>query len=136
MFLDMLFGAAVTEESKEEQAEHVKRSQAGGDEADNPQQEKAVERATKNFIFAEESGEGKNSRDRQGGDRHGVVGVLDLFVEAAHLADVLLSGHGVNDAPGPKQQERFQEALGHQVKNSRGERAHTEAEEHVTELGA
>src|SRR6267154_3123710 len=134
MFLNMLVGATVTEESKEEQAEHVKRGQPGGDEADNPQQEKAVERATKNFIFAEKSGERKNSGDRQGGDQHSVVGVLDLLVEATHLADVLLSGHGVNHAAGAEEQERFEERMGHEVKNSRCERAHTEGQEHVTEL--
>src|SRR5260370_28949391 len=131
VFLDVLVSAAITEEGKEEQTEHVEGGQAGGDEADNPQQEKAVERATKNFIFAEESSEGKNSRDRQGGDRHGVVGVRDLFVEAAHLADGLLAGHGVNHAAGGKEQEPLEEGVSHEVKNSRRQAAPTTPEQHL-----
>src|ERR1700686_2839537 len=73
MFLNMLVGAAVTEEGKEEKAEHVERREARGDEADDPQQEKAVEGPAKDFILAEEPGEGKNSCNRQGGDQHSVV---------------------------------------------------------------
>src|SRR5712692_11773668 len=103
MFLDVLVGAAIAEERKKEQAEHIKRGQTRGDEADNPQQEKTVEGPAENFIFAEESREGKNSGDGQGGDQHGVVGVLDLLVETAHFADVLLAGHGVNDAAGAEE---------------------------------
>src|SRR4029077_12811614 len=116
-----LVGTAVTEESKEEHAEHIKRGEACGDEADNPQQEKAVEGPAKDFIFAEESGEGENSGDRQGGDQHGVVGVLDLLVEATHFADVLFSAHGVDDAAGAEEQEGLEESVGHEVKNSGGE---------------
>src|ERR1700676_3915575 len=117
MFLDVLVSAAVTEERKEEHAEHIKRRQACGDEADNPKQKKAVEGPAEDFVFAEESGEGKNSGDRQGCDQHGVVRVLDLLVEAAHLADVLLSGHGVNDAAGAEEQKCFEEGMGHEVKD-------------------
>jgi len=43
VFLDVLISTAITEEGKEEQTEHVESGQAGGDEADNPQQEKAVD---------------------------------------------------------------------------------------------
>src|SRR5260221_11062420 len=95
VFLDVLISTAITEEGKEEQTEHVESGQAGGDEADNPQQEKAVERATKNLIFAEKSGKRKKSGDCQSGDRHGVEGVLVLCVEAPHLWDVRSSGNWV-----------------------------------------
>src|SRR5260370_601889 len=134
MFLYMLVGATVTEEGKEKKAEHVERGETRSDEADNPQQEKAVEGLAENFIFAEKSGERKNSGDRQGGDQHRCVGVLDLLVEAAHLANVLLSGHGVNHASCAEEQERLEEGMGHQVKNSGGEGADAEGKKHVAEL--
>src|SRR5882724_4614559 len=134
MFLDVLVGAAITEERKEEHAEHIKRGESRGNEADNPQQEKAVEGPAKDFILAEKTGEGKNSGNRQSGDQHGVVSELDLLVEAAHFADVLLAGHGVDNAARAEEQEGFEEGVGHKVKNSGGEGAYTEGEEHVTEL--
>src|SRR5229473_8379123 len=123
MFLNMLVGATMTEEGKEKKAEHVERGEARSDEADHPQQEKAVEGLAENFIFAEKPGERKNSSDRHGGDQHGDIGVLDLVVETAHLADVLLAAHGVNHAASAEEQERLEESMGHQVKNSRCERA-------------
>src|SRR5713101_10073917 len=126
MMFNMLVGAAVAEECKKEQPEHVKSRHSRGDEADNPHQEKAVEGLAENFIFAEKSGERKNSGDRQGGDQHRCVGVLDLLVEAAHLANVLLSGHGVNHAACAEEQQGFEEGMGHQVKNSGGEGANAE----------
>src|SRR5258708_15189197 len=134
MFLNMLVGATMTEEGKEKKAEHVERGEARSDEADHPQQEKAVEGLAENFIFAEKSGERKNSGDRQGGDQHRCVGVLDLLVEAAHLANVLLSGHGVNHAACAEEQQCFEEGMGHQVKNSRCERANSQRKEHVSKL--
>src|SRR5260221_1861406 len=134
MFLDVLVGAAITEERKEEHAEHIKRGEARGNEADNPEQEKTVEGPAKDFILAEKTGEGKNSGNRQSGDQHGVVSELDLLVEAAHFADVLLSRHGVDNAAGAEEREGFEEGVGHEVKNSGGEGAYTEGEEHVAEL--
>src|SRR5216683_4570237 len=77
MFLNMFVRAAVAEEGKEEQPKHVKRRQARGDETYDPEQEKAVEGLAENFIFAEKPGERKNSSDRNGGDQHGDIGVLD-----------------------------------------------------------
>src|SRR4029077_2451291 len=66
--------------------------------------------------------------------QHGVVGVLDLFVEAAHFADVLLAGHGVDDAAGAEEQEGLEEGVGHEVKNPCGESTDAEGEKHVAEL--
>src|SRR5713226_10504225 len=74
MLLHMLVRAGVAEECKKEQPEHVKGGHSGGDETDNPQEEKGVECLAEDFIFAEKSGEGKNSCNRQGRNRERLRG--------------------------------------------------------------
>src|ERR1700730_1015530 len=117
MFLDVIVGAAVAHESQEKEARHVKSGHPRSEETDNPEQEEAVEGLAKNFIFAEKSGEGKNSGDREGGDSEGPRSIRNLLPQAAHLADVLFSGHGVDDTAGAEEQEGFEEGMGHQVKD-------------------
>src|SRR5205814_4300217 len=131
---NVLVGAAISNERKKEQPEHVEGSHSCGDEANNPQQEKAVESLAENFIFAEKSGEGKNPRDGQRRDPKRSRGNRNLLPQAAHLANVLIAGHRVDHAARPKEQQRFEESMSHQVKDSGGEGAHTQGEEHVSEL--
>src|SRR5215471_2547072 len=138
-FMDVLFhvliGAAVANEGKEKQPEHVEGRQSGGDETNDPKSEKAVKGAAKDFVFAEESGERKNSGDGQGGNSEGSGSGGYLPPKAAHFADVLLAGHRVNHAAGAEEQKRFEECMGRQMEDSGGERSDTQGEKHVAELG-
>ncbi len=79
MMFNMRVGAAVAGKCQEKQSRHVKSGHARGDETDDPQEEKPVERLAENFILAEKSGERKNSRDRQGRDGKGFRGIRNLF---------------------------------------------------------
>src|SRR2546421_12854938 len=65
MFLNVLVGAGVAEECKEEQPKYVKSRHPRSNKAHKPQRKIPVECLAEDFIFAEESGERKNSRNRQ-----------------------------------------------------------------------
>src|SRR4030088_2768054 len=104
MFLSMFVGAAIAGKGQEKQASHVKSRQARGDETDNPQEEKAVEGLAQNFIFAEKSGERKNSGYGQSGDGKRFRSIRNFFPQPAHLSNVLFAGHGVNHAACAKEQ--------------------------------
>src|SRR6202790_2435133 len=93
-----------------------------------------LEGAEEDGVFAEESGEGRDSCNRQSGDEHGGVGVFDFFAETAHFAHVLLAAYGVNDGPGREEEQGFEEGMGHQVEDAGGECAYAAGQEHVAKL--
>src|SRR5262249_23541912 len=138
-FVDVLFhvfiSAAVPDESQKKKPEHIESSQARSDEANDPEEEEAVEGLAKDFVLAEEAGERKNSGDGQGGDPESPGGGGDPGPEAAHFLDVLFAGHRVNYAAGAEEQQGFEESVRHEMENARSKGADTEREEHVAKLG-
>src|SRR5207248_795640 len=46
----------------------------------------------------------------------------------------LLAAHGMNDAARREKEQSFEEGVGHQVEDARGERANSAGEEHVAKL--
>src|SRR5581483_6776294 len=92
------FGLATisAKECHEPQPEHVERGQECGEDADHPVNPACLVRTPEDFVFAEESGERRNARNRKGSDRHGPKGDGDLGAEAAHPAHVLLTANGMN----------------------------------------
>jgi hypothetical protein len=68
------------------------------------------------------------------GGEHREVRLANLAVQAAHVAHVLFAANGVNHAARGEKEERFEEGVGHQMKNARGERADAARQEHVPEL--
>ncbi len=93
-----------------------------------------LEGRAENCVLAEKSSEGRNSGDGQRGDEKCSRGGGNFVPESAHLAHVLLAGHGVNHAAGAEEEERFEKCMRHQVENTSGECADAESEEHVAEL--
>ena len=96
MFLNVLVGAGVAEECKQEQPKYVKSPHPRSNKAHKPQRKIPVECLAEDFIFAEESGERKNSRNRQRRDRKGLRGDRNLVPQTAHLLQILFPGHRVN----------------------------------------
>ena len=66
----------------------------------------------------------KNGRDVAG----------TVFQQAAHFAQVLFAGERVDDAARAEEEQRFEERVRHQVKNTGGKRAYAQSQEHVAEL--
>ncbi len=56
------------------------------------------------------------------------------FREAAHVPHILLAVTGVDDAAGPKEEQRFKKRMRHQMPDSGGKRSDADTEEHVAEL--
>src|SRR5258705_8567965 len=100
--LCMLIGdatAVVPKESHKPQAKHVKRRNEGGDYSDQPVDPASMRAGInlpEDFVFAEESGQRPESRDRKGRDRHGQERPRDVLLQAAHLAHVLLTADSVD----------------------------------------
>src|SRR5690348_12235185 len=82
----------LTEKRHEPQAEHVERSHAGGDPTDQPEDPTAMrlvgEGLPQNFVFREETAEWRESRDREGGNRHRPEGPWDQLAQSAHMTHV------------------------------------------------
>src|SRR5579859_6573393 len=99
----------LAKESHEPQAEHVKRSETSGENADAPDNLPAVgtvKHRTENFVLAEEAGERRNSRNGNGGDGHHPEGNWDFRPQAAHAAHVLLAADGMNHRARAQEEQR------------------------------
>jgi hypothetical protein len=134
VMLHLMIHARFPVEREEQQPEHVEGSHARGEPADEPEEMAVAEGMPKNFIFAEKTGERRDSGDRKGGGEHGEIRLADFPGERAHFLHVLLAGERVDDAAGGEEQQAFEKCVGHQMENSGGKRTDTESEEHVSEL--
>src|SRR6266849_3868370 len=112
----VLVVARLPVKSKKDQTEHVKRSEQGSKQSKNVQRMSSsdLKSAQQDGILAEKSGKRRNARNRQGGDEHGRVGVLDLLAEAAHVPYVLLAAHGVNHGTSSEKEQRLEKGMRHQ----------------------
>ena len=54
--------------------------------------------------------------------------------KAAHLAHVLLAGHGVDDGTGAEEQQRLEEGVGEEMEDGDAIGAQPQSHEHVAEL--
>src|SRR5690242_5443054 len=128
MYVNVMFVVALLAvKSQEDQPEHVERRKQRGRQPEAIQKVSdiaaaifALEGAQENRIFAEESCEGWETGNRERGNQHRRVGVLDFLAEAAHAIHVLLAAHGVNHAAGCKKEQSLEKRMRHQVKNSGG----------------
>ena len=87
-------------------------------------------------ILAEEAGEAREADQRQGADPHHRIGDLHLAPDAAHLAHVLLAGHGVDDRTRAQEQQRLEEGMRVEVEDAGRVGADAAGKEHVAELRA
>ena len=139
-FVDVHFVFVVArfaEERQENETKHIKRSQARADQAQQPERKIRMwprSGRVQDFVLAEKTCEAGNSRDSQCGNEHRPISDRNFLTQPAHLAHVLLAGHGMNHAARRQKEQALEESVGHQVKNSRGVRAHTAAQKHVPQL--
>ena len=133
--LDGRVDPARSPERQADEPEHVERRQPGDDDADAPHpQEPVLERGPEDLVLAEEAGERRDTRDRDGADEHRPVRDRDLPPEAAHPAHVLLLVDRVDDRAGVEEQQALEKAVGHEVEDRRRPGADPERGEHVAEL--
>ena len=125
---------------KEQQAEHIKRGEPRGDQADDPEKQITIdaagarESAAEDFIFAEEIRRaGACQRWPVWQSRKGETW-REWCSRGRPFCAVLFAGERVNDAARAEEEQRFEEGVGHQVENASGKRADAEGEEHVAEL--
>ena len=135
----MLVEALGAEEGLEPEAEHVEGGQAGGEEADEPEELAegvgAGEGLVEDLVLREEAGEGGDAGDGEDADGHGPEGDGDALAEAAHGAHVLLAREGVDDGAGGEEEEGLEEGVGEEVEDGGGVGGDSAGEEHVAELG-
>src|SRR3984957_6804819 len=119
----MLVIAWLAEEGEENQAEHVERSEASADQAEQPEPDVGAgsgARGFENFVLAEKSGETWDAGDRERRDKHAPECNRDFVAQAAHVRHFLVAAHGVNHAAGGEKQQAFEKRVSHQVKYAGG----------------
>ena len=87
-------------------------------------------------VLGEEAGKRRHPRERQGADPHDRVSDRHHAPDAAHLAHVLLVGHGVDYRARGQEQERLEEGVSHQMEGRRAVGRDPGGEEHIAELRA
>src|ERR1700693_5223946 len=125
------------EKRQPDQAEHVKGGEYGGGQyhrVENLAAMFVLKCAKEDGVFRKKSGEGEEAGDGNGAEEHAPRSDFNLGPESAHVPHVLLAAHSVNNAAGGKEEQCFEEGMGHQVKHASAESANTAAEEHVAEL--
>ena len=76
--------------------------------------------AGKNFVLTPETSKRKDTRNRQRRHTHRPVRRRQDRPQVAHFAHILLTAQGMDDRPGSKKQQGFEEGVRDQVKDPRG----------------
>src|SRR5205823_9624796 len=119
--MDMMFlfmrSSEFSKERQEDETKHVVRRAKRGDASDRPDhfseitQVRIGEYRREDLVLREQAGERREARDGDRGDHECPRGDRDLLPQAAHLADVLLAAHRVNDAARSVEETRFEESM-------------------------
>ena len=87
-------------------------------------------------VLGVEAGGEREPGQREGADGHHGGRERDMAAQAAHVADVLLVVHRVDDGAGAEEQERLEEGVREEVEDAGRVGADAEADEHIAELRA
>ncbi len=131
------FAARLAHECEVPETKHVERREECGDEADEPEELAAgsiEECGVEDCVFREEAGEGRKSCDGEDGRGHGPEGDGKFGAQAAHLAQILLAAHGVDDGACREEEQRLEERVHDKMEDGRRVCRYTAGEEHVAEL--
>src|SRR6516162_6359097 len=140
VMLHFVGDARETEEGKVEKPEHVEGGQAGREYANDPEGQVTVEhcragdRASQDFVFAEETGERRHAGNGQRGDEERTRGGRNGVPQAAHFAQILLTGKRMNHATGAEEEQGLEESVSHEVENASSKGAYAEGEKHEPQL--
>src|SRR4029077_16232369 len=126
--MHMLFVIALLPvKCQEDQAEHVESREQRGQQTDGVENVTAIaadcESAEQDRVLREKAGEERRSRDRQRRDQHRPISGFNFLAEATHVANVLLAPHRGNDRARSEEEQRLEESVRHEVKNTRTESA-------------
>ena len=130
----LLGHARRAEEGEEKEAEGVERGEERAQQEDRPHHAVAVEGGREDLVLREEAGEERHAGEPRGADRHRDRRRHHARGEAAHLAEVLLAAHAVDDAACAEEEQRLEEGVRDEVENACGVRAEADRREHVAEL--
>ena len=131
------FAARFAHEGHVPEAKHVERCQQCRNDPDKPK--KLAARSLKKCrvedgVFGEKAGEGREPGDGQHSRGHGPESDWQFFAQAAHLAQVLLATHGVNDGAGGEEEQRLEERVHDQMEDGCRVGRDAAGKEHVAEL--
>ena len=122
-------------EGHEHEPEHVGGRQHRRQDANHPQRRVAGRvRLAEDLVLAEEAREARDAGNRHGADQEGPVGDRQVFLEAAHLPEVLLAVQRVNHRAAAEEEQRLEEGVRVEMEDAGAERADAHRQEHVAEL--
>ena len=141
----LVIGARRPMEGHEQQAPSVKtraaRRQGAEPEAEMADGGARAPGGLEDHVLGIEARESEDARDPdaaqgQAAGPHQDVGDGDHAPQPAHLAHVLLARHGMDDAAGAEEQQRFEEGMGEEVEDGRPIGGDSGGQEHVAQLTA
>ena len=86
------------------------------------------------LVFAPEPGQREDAGNGQGAHQKRGVGPRNPVAQPAHLPDVLLARHGMDDGTGREKEQGFEVGMGRQVEDGGRIGADPTGQEHVSEL--
>ena len=137
----LMFGRCTPEDVIIE-AEHIECRQTC-DKAHDPTHDRSkAERSRQNFIFTEESREGRNTGNCQTGDQESDMRNGQLFAQTAHAAH-LVAVYGVDNRSGTQEEQRLEHGVRKQVEHTghisgavvSAITRHTKSDHHESDLG-
>ena len=105
--------ALFAEESEEHQPPHIERGQRRRDQANGKHALKIEVGIEQDFVLREEAGHAGNAGDRQSSDNHRPEGDGHLASQPTHFSHVLLAVQAMNHGARAKEQQGFEERVGH-----------------------
>ena len=110
-----------------DESEHVEGREPGAHKGQQPESPCAGgERFPEDLVLAEESRKWGDPGYGESADHKGPVRGGKVMLERAHLLNVLLFMHGMDDGTRTEEEERLEECMGHHMEHARGEGAHPE----------
>src|ERR1041385_2196941 len=99
--MDMMYrlftSSCFSEESQEQQPEHVKCSQQRGNDSYSPGNRALIKSIGQDLVFREEAGKRRNPCNRQNTNKERDVRHRDILSQSTHLPDILFVMHRMND---------------------------------------
>ena len=93
-----------TEKYQVQEPEHIKTGDQCTAKRDNIYQQVVLIGFAQDQVLAEEAGKWRDSADGQGGGKEGQIGKGHLFTQSAHLADILLTTHRMDNTAGSQKE--------------------------------
>ena len=134
----LFIGARLAVEGQDDEPPRIERRENGGGDAGSKGVMAQTGRCRKggfeDDVLGEKAREKRHAGQRQAADPHQQISERDGFPDAAHLAHVLLVGHGVNHRAGAEEEKRLEEGVRGQMEHAGRIGRYAAGKEHVAEL--